>query len=158
MSPASTRLKQAKASLTGLPDAPLFHVGSPRPQSAGRSWHWAGYRSERRPGPLSSPFDSQLKDCSYGALTGCGTKLGQIVPRLAIWGEWDGRGEVCWKWVVLLGLNLRFFMRFYALLQRTGILVWWAVLAYDGWVGQYHRCEFIGQRDTSPTSTRSKCG
>jgi hypothetical protein len=42
---------------------------------------------------------------------------------LAILGEWDERGEVCWKWTVLLGLDLRFSMGFYALLQRTGISI-----------------------------------
>jgi hypothetical protein len=57
-----------------------------------------------------------------------------IVPRLAILGEWDGRGEVCWKWIVLLGLNLPLFMGFYAVLHRMGILAYWAVIAYDGWV------------------------
>ena len=67
-------------------------------------------------------------DCRYGSLTGCGTWQGQIVPRLAILGEWDGRGEACWKWIVLLGLNLPFFMGFYALLQRTGIFAYWAVI------------------------------
>jgi hypothetical protein len=46
----------------------------------------------------------------------------KIVPRLAILGEWERHGEVCWKWIVLLGLNLPFFMEFYALLQRMGIL------------------------------------
>jgi hypothetical protein len=41
----------------------------------------------------------------------------EIVPRLAILGEWEGLGEVCWKLIVLLGLNLPFFMGSYALLQ-----------------------------------------
>ena len=58
--------------------------------------------------------------------------LGQIVPRLAILGEWDGLGGVCWKWIVLLGLNLPFFMGFYALLQPMGIFAYWAVIVYDG--------------------------
>jgi hypothetical protein len=53
----------------------------------------------------------------------------KIVPRLAILGEWEGFGEVCWKWIVLLGLNLRFFMVLYALLQRMGIFADWAVMA-----------------------------
>ena len=66
----------------------------------------------------------------------CGTEIGpKFVPRLAVLGEWDGLGEVCWKWIVLLGLNLPIFMGFYALLQRTEIFVYWAVIAMSGWVG-----------------------
>jgi hypothetical protein len=65
----------------------------------------------------------------------CGTEIGpKFVPRLAVLGEWDGLGEVCWKWIVLLGLNLPIFMGFYALLQRTGIFAYWAVFAYEDWV------------------------
>jgi hypothetical protein len=48
--------------------------------------------------------------------------LSQIVPRGTILGEWRGFGEGCWKWLVLLGLDLRKFMAIYALLQRMGIL------------------------------------
>jgi hypothetical protein len=48
---------------------------------------------------------------------------------LAILGEWEELGEVCCKWLVSSGLDLRFFMGFYALLQRTGILAYWAVMA-----------------------------
>lgn len=41
-----------------------------------------------------------------------------IVPRGAFGGEWDGRGMVCWMWLVLSGMNLRGIMRFCACVQR----------------------------------------
>jgi len=44
-----------------------------------------------------------------------------IVPRGTILGEWDGLGEVCWKWCYFLGLHLPEIMVFCALLQRMGI-------------------------------------
>jgi hypothetical protein len=64
---------------------------------------------------------------------------------LAILGEWEGFGEVCWKWIVLLGLNLRFFMGFCALLQRTGIIADWAVLAYMAGSG-FEKIQIAGAR------------
>jgi hypothetical protein len=46
----------------------------------------------------------------------------EIVPRGAIFGEWNGFGAGLWKWLVLLGLNLRSFIEICALLQRMGRL------------------------------------
>jgi len=44
----------------------------------------------------------------------------EIVPRRTIFGEWEAFGEGCWKWRVLLGLELRIFIAICALLQRMG--------------------------------------
>jgi hypothetical protein len=45
----------------------------------------------------------------------------QIVPRGTIWGEWEGSGNLCCKWLFLLSLPLRNIMAICALLQRMGI-------------------------------------
>ena len=48
-----------------------------------------------------------------------------IVPRLAIFAEREGSGEVCWMWCVFLCLDLPILWTVCASLQRMGI---WAFL------------------------------
>ena len=70
-----------------------------------------------------------------------------IVPRGTISGEWDGFGEVCWKWFYFLGLHLPEIMVFCALLQRMGISPCSTVVRGARWRG--FAVAFEGLEDAS---------
>jgi hypothetical protein len=67
------------------------------------------------------------------------------VPRGTTCGEWKRAGGVCWKWLVLLGLDLRFFMGFYALLQRTGMFADWGCDCLRRRLGGFEKTDLDGR-------------
>jgi hypothetical protein len=59
----------------------------------------------------------------------------KFVPRLAILGEWEGFGEVCWKWLAFVAVEFAFIYGVLCLVAANGdFLRTDVVIACDGWV------------------------